>query len=407
MNGFAEHGMDESAFGDKGGLSVKAFDAFPKTKPSYQTKTHSGGVWTVILIILSSILGFTELRRWWAGHTTHTFSVEKGISHDLQINLDIVLAMKCEDIRINVQDASGDRILAGEALNRAPTMWSHWSGKKAGHTLGHSQSERDQADHSSQYDEEDVHDYLGAVRGYRSFPSTPRVPRGTAPDSCRVFGTLAGNKVQGDFHITARGHGYMEFGQHLDHESLNFTHQINELSFGPFYPSLTNPLDNTRASTEDHFYKFQYYVSVVPTIYTTDSKAVQRMHPGISPGSSDEALKALQRSWAMRGSNTVFTNQYAVTEQSHDVPEHAVPGVFVKYDIEPILLTIAEEWDGWLAMLVRVVNVVSGILVAGGWAFQMSDWAREVMRRGRKRTDSSFGGVLHGRSASMEEKRAY
>jgi hypothetical protein len=28
---------------------------------------------------------------------------------------------------------------------------------------------------------------------------------------------MEGNKVQGDFHITARGHGYMEMGQHLDH----------------------------------------------------------------------------------------------------------------------------------------------------------------------------------------------
>ncbi|PNS16413.1 hypothetical protein CAC42_147 [Sphaceloma murrayae] len=406
MNGFADHGLDEGAFGDKGGLSVKAFDAFPKTKPSYQQKTHSGGVWTVALIILSSILGFTELRRWWAGHTTHTFSVEKGISHDLQINLDVVLAMKCEDIRINVQDASGDRILAGEALNRASTTWAQWSGKKAGHTLGSSERERSESDHSSQYDEEDVHDYLGAVRGYRSFPSTPRIPRGTEADACRVFGTLAGNKVQGDFHITARGHGYMEFGQHLNHDVFNFTHQINELSFGPFYPKLTNPLDNTRASTDQHFYKFQYYVSVVPTIYTTDSKALERLRVETSPGSSDDALKELQRGWAMRGGKTVFTNQYAVTEQSHAVPEHAVPGVFVKYDIEPILLTIAEEWDGWLAMVVRVVNVVSGILVAGGWAFQMSEWGREALRKGRRRADS-FGGVLHGRSASMEEKRAY
>ncbi|TXC85859.1 hypothetical protein FS847_35425, partial [Streptomyces sp. ISID311] len=38
-------------------------------------------------------------------------------------------------------------------------------------------------------------------------------------DSCRVYGSLELNKVQGDFHITARGHGYMEMGAHLEHES--------------------------------------------------------------------------------------------------------------------------------------------------------------------------------------------
>ncbi|TXC85858.1 hypothetical protein, partial [Streptomyces sp. ISID311] len=42
--------------------------------------------------------------------------------------------------------------------------------------------------------------------------------RGPA-DSCRVYGSLELNKVQGDFHITARGHGYMEMGAHLEHES--------------------------------------------------------------------------------------------------------------------------------------------------------------------------------------------
>jgi hypothetical protein len=65
-------------------------------------------------------------------------------------------------------------------------------------------------------EEEDVHDYLGKARGKKKFAKTPRL-RGKDADACRIYGSLDGNKVQGDFHITARGHGYMEFGQHLDH----------------------------------------------------------------------------------------------------------------------------------------------------------------------------------------------
>jgi len=42
-----------------------------------------------------------------------------------------------------------------------------------------------------------------------------------AGDSCRIYGQLEIHKCQGDFHITARGHGYQVFGaEHLDHESL-------------------------------------------------------------------------------------------------------------------------------------------------------------------------------------------
>ncbi|GAB7353768.1 hypothetical protein MBLNU459_g4158t1 [Dothideomycetes sp. NU459] len=404
MNGFADHGLDEDAFGESKALSaVKAFDAFPKTKPSYQTRTESGGVWTAVLMVASLLLSVSELRRWSAGTTTHSFSVEKGISHDLQINLDVVVAMRCDDLHINVQDASGDRILAGQALTRAPTTWAQWAGSKGVHALGGSAAERDRNSGDAaadDYAEEDVHDYLGAARRKRKFAKTPKLPRSKEADACRVFGSLEGNKVQGDFHITARGHGYMEFGQHLDHNSFNFSHQINELSFGPFYPGLKNPLDNTRTTTDRHFNKFQYYLSVVPTIYTDKAASLDVYHTTVSPSSSDRANDKHPLSYS---ANTVFTNQYAVTEQSHPVAENQVPGIFVKFDIEPILLTIAEEWGGLLSLLVRLVNVVSGVLVAGGWSFQIWEWSREVYgRRSRRRADS-YAGVLHGRK-SMDEK---
>lgn len=221
MNGFAERGLDEDAFGDKGALSaVKAFDAFPKTKPSYTEKTSTGGVWTVVLVLASAILTWTELSRWWAGSTTHNFAVEQGVGHDLQINLDMVVKMKCDDLHINVQDASGDRILAGQALRKDPTLWELWGSNRKAHTLG--ASKKDRLDLSgypgfAEYREEDVHDHLGAARGSKKFSKTPRLSKSRGVDSCRVYGSMHGNKVQGDFHITARGHGYMEFGQHLDH----------------------------------------------------------------------------------------------------------------------------------------------------------------------------------------------
>lgn len=173
-----------------------------------------------------------------AGTTTHTFSVEKGVAHDLQINLDIVVAMKCDDLHINIQDASGDRIVASDTLKKDPTRWLLWTsaeggglkkieGKK-GKEARKEREERRKAgqpewlqQQAEQYrKEEDVHDYLSKARGRHMFKGTPRLGRGQQSDACRVYGSLEGNKVQGDFHITARGHGYMEFGEHLDHKSM-------------------------------------------------------------------------------------------------------------------------------------------------------------------------------------------
>jgi endoplasmic reticulum-Golgi intermediate compartment protein 2 len=150
---------------------------------------------------------------------------------------------------------------------------------------------------------------------------------------------------------------------------FNFSHHINELSFGPFYPSLINPLDSTVATTDVNFYKFQYYCNVVPTIYTTD---VHRLSLSPPSGSTDGHIEP------HISKSTVWTNQYSVTSQSHSVNQISVPGIFVKYDIEPILLVVTEEWGGLLALIVRLVNVVSGVLVAGSWFWQLTDWAVEA-----------------------------
>lgn len=76
-------------------------------------------------------------------------------------------------------------------------------------------------DHEEGFGEEHVHDIIAAAgRGKKKWSKTPKI-KGRAADSCRIFGNLDVNKVQGDFHITARGHGYQEFGTHLDHNGMS------------------------------------------------------------------------------------------------------------------------------------------------------------------------------------------
>ncbi|KAJ4364897.1 hypothetical protein N0V95_000543 [Ascochyta clinopodiicola] len=372
MNGFQDQNLDEDAFGSSKGSVVSSFDAFPKTKKTYLVQGRNSSAWTVTLILTCIWLAWTETSRWFTGTTTQTFSVEKGVSHDMQINLDVIIAMRCADLHVNMQDAAGDRTLAGDLLRKDPTSWAQWTGKNAERGV----HELNQGIGEDWKDEQDVHEHLGQ-KLKKKFAKTPRI-RG-ATDSCRIFGSLDGNKVQGDFHITARGHGYMEFGEHLDHKSFNFSHIIREMSFGPYFPSMNNPLDNTIALTptqDDHFYKFQYYLSIVPTIYTDSLKALKALD------SADSASSA-----GLFSTHAIKTNQYAVTSQSHKVPEQSVPGVFVKFDIEPITLSVVEEWGGFWPLVVRLVNVISGVMVAGGWAWQMYDLGLEFWGKRGKRSD--------------------
>lgn len=100
-----------------------------------------------------------------------------------------------------------------------------------------------------------------------------------------------------------------------------------------------------------------------------------------------------------RGARAILTNQYAVTEQSAETDDRNIPGIFFKYDIEPMLLNIVESRDSPLLFLLKIVNVLSGALVAGHWGFTLSDWVRDVVKRRRQRSGSAVDGVLGKKSA--------
>lgn len=201
------------------GTNLWAFPLTAKSKPQYVTRTSGGGKWTVAMALISLVLSWSELGRWWRGAEEHTFAVEKGVSHVLSINLDVVVRMRCADLHVNVQDASGDRIAAAERLTKDPTAWAHWVDGKGVHKLGRDAQGRvvtgeGYTDHDEGFGEEHVHDIVALGRRRAKWSRTPRL-WGADPDSCRVYGSLEVNKVQGDFHFTASGHGYA--GAHLDH----------------------------------------------------------------------------------------------------------------------------------------------------------------------------------------------
>ena len=95
---------------------------------------------------------------------------------------------------------------------------------------------------------------------------------------------------------------------------------------------------------------------------------------------------------ALAGARKIIsTNQYAVTEQSYLIDERTIPGIFYKFDIEPILLRVSEERGGFLGLLVKIVNVVSGVLVGGGWCYQLADWVSEVRDRRKRKSQGVLG----------------
>jgi hypothetical protein len=75
--------------------AIREFDAFPKTLPSYKTRSSRGGVVTLVLGIIIAVLVWYELSEFLFGEPTYSFAVDKGIGHQLQINVDMTVAMPC------------------------------------------------------------------------------------------------------------------------------------------------------------------------------------------------------------------------------------------------------------------------------------------------------------------------
>ena len=75
--------------------AIREFDAFPKTLPSYKTRSSRGGAVTLVLGLIIAVLVWYELSEFLFGEPTYSFAVDKGIGHQLQINVDMTVAMPC------------------------------------------------------------------------------------------------------------------------------------------------------------------------------------------------------------------------------------------------------------------------------------------------------------------------
>jgi hypothetical protein len=81
------------------------------------------------------------------------------------------------------------------------------------------------------------------------------------------------NKVAGNFHF-APGNSFQQLNMfffdflEFQVDSFNVSHKINELSFGAHFPGVMNPLDGVVNIQESAHGMYQYFIKVVPTLYT-------------------------------------------------------------------------------------------------------------------------------------------
>lgn len=334
---------------------VRTFDAFPKVDSEHTVRSSRGGYSTLLTVFCGLLILWVEVGGYLGGYVDHQFKIDDQINTDLSINIDMLVAMPCEFIHTNVRDITDDRFLAGELLN--------FQGRDFFLPNGFRINDINDDHYTPDLDEVMQESFRAEFRleGVRVDQGEP---------ACHIFGSIPVNQVSGEFHITARGFGYRD-RLTVPFQSLNFSHVISEFSYGEFYPFINNPLDFTGKVTTEKLQAYKYYSKVVPTLY-------ERL--GLE----------------------IDTNQYSLTEQHHvygvkNGRPGGIPGIYFKYDFEPIKLIISEKRIPFLQFIARLGTVVGGLLIFAGYLYRFYEKILSIFYGKKfvnKDTERKKGGLL-------------
>jgi len=321
--------------------ALTTLDVFPKTEPDVQETSTSGGAVSIIMALLITSLVGGEFMYYRTLDIKYEFKVDTEMVKVMYLTLDLTINMKCDYLGADYIDVAG---------NSTDVMSKYLQMEAAHFELAPNQAKWDA---QVQADKE--------VEGARGFDSLqrflhsaerPPMPDAEPPNTeegtaCRMRGTMPINKVAGNFHITAgksihhaRGHSHL-VGM-VPQNAMNFSHRINRLSFSEF-PG-TQTLDGDTLITENGQEMFQYYLKIV----ATHTKNIRQKEP----------LKS---------------SQYSVHE-SHRTIEFlgmgGLPGIYVKFDLEPLCVHVKEVRRSLTDFLVRLCGIVGGIFATTGMLHQ-------------------------------------
>lgn len=309
---------------------VRTFDAFPKLNSQHAVRSQRGGFSTIMTVVVILFIAWVQIGGYIGGYVDHQFVVDDQIRSDLRINVDLAVAMPCEFLHTNVMDITDDRFLAAEILNFQGTYFR---------VPEHFSMNNENDDYETPELEDVIKESVQFEFGLEGLHIAEDAP------ACHIFGSIPVNQVSGDFHITAKGFGYRD-RLHVDRQALNFSHVIAEFSFGDFYPLIKNPLDFSGKVTQENLQSYKYYAKVVPTFY-------ERL--GVE----------------------VDTNQYSITElhRVYGVGSRGeslgIPGIFFKYEFEPIKLIINDKRLPFIQFVAKLATIIGGIFVVAGYAFRL------------------------------------
>ncbi|KAI9399451.1 hypothetical protein POPTR_002G094400v4 [Populus trichocarpa] len=378
---------------------LRNFDAYPKINEDFYSRTLSGGVITLASSIVMFLLFFSELRLYLHAVTETKLVVDTSRGETLRINFDVTFpALPCSILSLDAMDISGEQhldvkhdIIKKRLDSHGNVIESRQDGIGAPKIEKPLQRHGGRLEHNETYcgsgfffypiricllatrnkhtsillftlsvSDEDCCNSCEEVReAYQKKGWAVTNPdlmdqceregflqriKDEEGEGCNIYGFLEVNKVAGNFHF-APGKSFQQSGVHVhdllafQKDSFNTSHKINRLAFGEYFPGVVNPLDGVQWTQETPSGMYQYFIKVVPTLYTDVS------------------------------GHTIQSNQFSVTEhfRGADIGRlQSLPGVFFFYDLSPIKVTFTEEHVSFLHFLTNVCAIVGGVFTVSG-----------------------------------------
>ncbi|KAI4295070.1 hypothetical protein MLD38_021548 [Melastoma candidum] len=332
--------------------ALKSIDAFPRAEDHLLLKTQSGALVSIVGLVIMGILFLHELRYYFTTYTVHQMSVDLKRGETLPIHINITFpSLPCDVLSVDAIDMSGKH-----EVDLDTNIWKlriNSYGQIIGTEYLSDLVEKGHAHHNHD-DDKEHHEHSNEKAHGHGFDQdaenmVKKVKQALAHgEGCRVYGVLDVQRVAGNFHISV--HGLNIFVAQMIFEGsnhVNVSHTIHDLSFGPKYPGLHNPLDGTERILHGASGTFKYYIKIVPTEYRYISREV------------------------------LPTNQFSVTEYFTPMTEfdRNWPAVYFLYDLSPITVTIKEERRSFLHFITRLCAVLGGTFALTGmldrWMYRL------------------------------------
>ncbi|XP_041652014.1 endoplasmic reticulum-Golgi intermediate compartment protein 2-like isoform X2 [Cheilinus undulatus] len=299
---------------------VKELDAFPKVPESYVESSASGGTVSLLAFTLIAVLALLEFFVYRDTWMNYEYEVDKDFNRNLRINMDITVAMKCQDISADALELR-DTLVDHDSLTYEPVNFDLTPQQEEWRIKLLHFRHRLRLEHALQ----DVL-FKAAIE---ERPPAPPKNEDDLLGACRIHGHVYVRKVAGNVHILAgksvkhpRGHAHV-------------SHFINE----ELIPGMVSPLDGTEKVTAVSSHMFQYFVTIVPTRLNTH-RISANMH------------------------------QFSITEQdrviNHIIGSHGIPGIFMRYDISSLMVKVTETHMPFWKFLVRLCGIIGGIFSTTG-----------------------------------------